>query len=59
MTREQIIANAKKGAERAASKGFAATPRKPKHIKRLFELKKRQQLDEQHNDEEMAVALRA
>jgi hypothetical protein len=58
MTREQIIASAKKGAELAASKGFAATPRKQKHIHRLLELKKRRQMDEKHNEEEMAVELR-
>ena len=54
MTREQIIAACKAGAQRAASVGFAMTPVQKKHIARLQFLKARAEADEKHND--MALA---
>jgi hypothetical protein len=59
MTREQIIANSKTGAERLASGKFGVTPANPKHTRRFLELKQRTEQDKKHNDEALADAPRA
>jgi len=63
MTRDQIRANTKTGAERLASGKYGVTPRNPKHVRRILELKKKAREDEAKRDAELAaempVALRA
>jgi hypothetical protein len=58
MTREQIIAITKAGARRSVSEGFAVSPIQPRHLARLAELKRRAEIDKEHNDHALSGPIR-